>query len=712
MSPARIFLAAEKSPALADLHSRLEKLGYSVVAQAGADDDIVALAARLQPDLVLVDINLQGQANSVQIAGQLRALVDAAVIFFGSQSVALDFPTQMDEIDKHIVDPENEYELDLNIAASLYRHVKNDSLRIFSQLLAQSDDCIVFTDSEGRIKYANPQFEQTTGYALDELIGQTPRVLKSGEQSEEFYKQLWQTIRSGQIWRGELHNKRKDGSLYWESASISPVLAEDGSIVNFIGIKRDITERKQLEQAMHIKDSAISSSLNAIALADLSGRLSYVNPAFVRLWGYLSADDSLGRSVAAFWQEDAPIGQVILTILQGQTWLGEMAAKRRDGTLISVDVSAHLVQDENGNPLCLMASFVDITARKLAEKAEKEERHLADALRRSAEALGSTLNLGEVLDLIIDNAAQVIPNDSMSIMLLEGENLKVVGHRGYTERGLKDYIEKTSFKIEAFPSLIRMVANRQPCIMPYIHQKGSGWKAREGVDYIQSYAGAPICRGERVLGFLNLDSATPNYFTEAHAIRLQAFASQAAVAIENARLYEKDHILSITDGLTGLYNSRYFFELARLEFERFQRYPGNLSIVMLDVDYFKRVNDTFGHLVGDDVLRELARRVRACLRVVDIAARYGGEEFIILMAQTKLEEACLAAERIRLAVAGTAFDVPEAGSVSITVSLGVATLSAAHRNLNMLIKNADDALYAAKNSGRNQYVSAQVAPQG
>jgi diguanylate cyclase (GGDEF)-like protein len=305
------------------------------------------------------------------------------------------------------------------------------------------------------------------------------------------------------------------------------------------------------------------------------------------------------------------------------------------------------------------------------------------------------------LELILENAGQVIANDSMTIMLLEGQNLKVVRHRGYTERGLKDYIENPALKIDDFQSLRAMVETRQPTIIPDV-RSSPDWTEHPKVDWICSYAGAPICKRDEVIGFLNLDSATPNFFTAEHASRLQAFASQAAVAIENARLFEQAHMLSITDGLTGLYCSRHFFDLARLEFDLSRRYLGSLSLVMIDVDHFKRVNDTLGHLAGDDVLCEIARRVRGCLRVVDVAARYGGDEFVILMAQTTQDEACQVAERIRCAVEETAFDGPDGQQMSITISLGVVSLAPEHLNFNMLIKCADGALYSAKSTGKNR----------
>jgi diguanylate cyclase (GGDEF)-like protein/PAS domain S-box-containing protein len=124
---------------------------------------------------------------------------------------------------------------------------QNLELRKLSLAIEQSGNAVVVTDAQGAIQYANPSFEQTSGYQLRDVKGKNPRILKSGQQSDEFYRELWQTITSGQIWRGEFHNRRKDGSLYWEAATIAPVQDDAGQITNYIAIKADITERKQME---------------------------------------------------------------------------------------------------------------------------------------------------------------------------------------------------------------------------------------------------------------------------------------------------------------------------------------------------------------------------------------------------------------------------------------------------------------------------------
>jgi len=128
---------------------------------------------------------------------------------------------------------------------------QNLELRKLSLAIEQSGSTIVITDTVGDIQYANPRFEETSGYTVRESLGQNPRILKSGEQSADFYRALWDTISGGQIWRGEFHNKRRDGTLYWESATIAPVHDAAGRITNYIAIKEDVTARKQMEEELH-----------------------------------------------------------------------------------------------------------------------------------------------------------------------------------------------------------------------------------------------------------------------------------------------------------------------------------------------------------------------------------------------------------------------------------------------------------------------------
>ena len=121
-------------------------------------------------------------------------------------------------------------------------------LRKLSQAVEQSANAIVITDVNGNIEYANPKFVEVSGYSLPEALGQNPRILKSGEHSPEFYRNLWQTIKAGRAWRGEIYNRRKDGTLYWEDSTITPFYDPAHNLVNFIAVKEDTTARKMLEE--------------------------------------------------------------------------------------------------------------------------------------------------------------------------------------------------------------------------------------------------------------------------------------------------------------------------------------------------------------------------------------------------------------------------------------------------------------------------------
>jgi diguanylate cyclase (GGDEF)-like protein len=166
---------------------------------------------------------------------------------------------------------------------------------------------------------------------------------------------------------------------------------------------------------------------------------------------------------------------------------------------------------------------------------------------------------------------------------------------------------------------------------------------------------------------------------------------------------DREQLRARTDELTGLHNRRYFFELAERECSVARRHGRPLSVVMIDIDHFKQINDTFGHQAGDEVLTRVAQIVAAPRRTGDIVARYGGEEFMLMLPETTAESALGVAEHVRLTVAADGVDTP-AGLAKFTISAGVAALDADTQTLEQLIRQADLALYAAKAQGRNRSV--------
>jgi diguanylate cyclase (GGDEF)-like protein len=223
---------------------------------------------------------------------------------------------------------------------------------------------------------------------------------------------------------------------------------------------------------------------------------------------------------------------------------------------------------------------------------------------------------------------------------------------------------------------------------------------------MRTFMGVPIVSRGNVIGSLYLtEKEGGQLFTEDDENLVVGLATDAAIAIENARLFGEVQRLAITDSLTGLHNRRHFFELAEREFDRARRYRHSLSAIMLDIDHFKQVNDVYGHTIGDLVLQTLATCCLKHVRSSDILARYGGEEFVVLMPETDLIGASVAAERMRWCVEKSPVET-EGGPVAITISLGVASAAADCADLATLLRAADTALYAAKRAGRNRVCSA------
>jgi len=351
------------------------------------------------------------------------------------------------------------------------------------------------------------------------------------------------------------------------------------------------------------------------------------------------------------------------------------------------------------------AAFHEMTeGLRRARAEEREQRILAEALRDTAAALNSALELDEVIDVILTNIGRVVPHDTLDIYLVGEHNIaRVARCSGYDEisPGLKDAVMALELPVATTPNLRMMAETGRPCLVDDLSQ--FEWNHLIDDAWAHSYLGAPIRVEGKAVGFLSLLAARPGYFTPEQAERLMAFANQAAVALQKVRLIESLHRLATTDALTGLANRRHFMEQAEREFEHARRYFAPLSALMLDIDHFKQVNDTYGHAAGDAVLRMVAEVCAAALRKVDVIGRYGGEEFAALLPETRLKDAARVAERLALAVSDLPFDI-QGRLLHVTVSVGVAEALGPGDTLARMIDRADQAMYRAKQAGRNRVV--------
>ena len=217
----------------------------------------------------------------------------------------------------------------------------------------------------------------------------------------------------------------------------------------------------------------------------------------------------------------------------------------------------------------------------------------------------------------------------------------------------------------------------------------------------QSILVVPLKIGSKSIGIITTQSYKPNMYTKSDRETLELLAANVAIAIENARLFDKVQELAITDPLTQIYNRRKFEESATKEFDRSLRYSRPLCAIMIDLDLFKEVNDSYGHIIGDQVLASLASLCKKNLRNIDILARYGGEEFVILLPETTAIQGLLTAERLREECKDLKVESAQ-GPISLTISLGLAELNKSCKTLEELIDRADQALYESKRLGRNK----------
>jgi diguanylate cyclase (GGDEF)-like protein len=311
--------------------------------------------------------------------------------------------------------------------------------------------------------------------------------------------------------------------------------------------------------------------------------------------------------------------------------------------------------------------------------------------------LSSKLDFKQITALILDLLKRVIPYDIGAFMTVEGAELKMAAIKRPADA--RNLIGET-FPVAGSRLCNMAVQRKRPLIGAITSAEDILLPLRPDID-VHSFMGVPVVFRDHVTGLITLYNAGARAFTEEDAQVAELFASQVAIALDNSRRVELMERQAVTDELTGLYNRRAFALMGEKEVGRARRYQRPLALILFDIDHFKTVNDSHGHLIGDHVLRVLTERVTKTTRVTDIVCRYGGEEFIVLMPEAGREEALAMAERLREEISRMTV-VTAGGTLSLTISLGVASLgSNSDEDLDSLIARADRAMYQAKAAGRN-----------
>lgn len=435
----------------------------------------------------------------------------------------------------------------------------NNLADVLPRAVEQSSTIVVVTDPNGDIEYVNPMFCTVTGYTRDEMVGRSTRVLKSGRMPPSIYVDLWAKLRSGRDWQGEFLNRRKDGSLYWESAVISAVQGGGGAIEHYLKVAEDVTARRGLEERLKTSQKCYERVVMAMR-------------------GFM------------------------FTVLF-----------------------------ENGEP-----------ARTLHYPGTQEVTGYTPEEYQANPALW--------FDMIVEEDRERV-TDQIRIMQKE-KKLSTVEHR-------------------------------------ILHKNGT-------VRWVRNVSVPTLDEEQRLISYDGLITDITEF---------------KEMEIQRDGLLDEMRRLAARDALTGLYSRRVLDEELNRAWQLSERHGLALGLLMVDLDHFKVLNDTYGHQVGDEVLVETARLIRSAVRAGDVVVRYGGDEIVVILPLTDLKETRRVGERLLRTFRGHIF-CRGAHDLRATVSVGVASGVGREQPAAKMLMLVDRALYRAKQRGRNLLCLAEPGAKG
>lgn len=659
-------------------------------------------------------------------------------------------------------------------------------LRLKNTALNSTANAIIITDKDGVIEWVNPAFAEMTGFGLDEALGKRPKELvKSGIQTREFYEILWNTILSGKVWRGEVVNKRKDGTHYTEEMTITPVYADDRIITHFIAVKQDISERKaaeiKLKQSENTYRGILNSITEAVYILSKEGVFLDVNHGAELMYGY-TREELIGKSpefVSAPHKNDLKaVSDSIQKALCGTPQSFEFWGKRKNGEIFPKSVS--LVNGDYFGKQIVIATARDITEPRHAKQqlieAEQtyrgilnsayetvcildEQRRFLDLNQAAQQAYGynkeeclgrtpeflfaSGMNDLSCLTSYFQAAAQGVPQRfdfwfvnkagkrsirevSLSKGLYFGSAAFIVVTRDITERNEAEaklreaaavmqnthegvmITDASSTLLAVNPAFTRITGYSEAEVLGKNSRLlNSGrqdkafyrtlWRSVSTHGFWQGELWNRRKNGEIYPQLLTISTI---FDDQGKPIRyLGVFADITQIKESQAQLEFMAH----HDPLTKLPNRSLAESRLEQELEQAHRHNQQLSVLFIDLDRFKQVNDSFGHLVGDELLCAVAKRLNERLREGDTLGRLGGDEFILIASplQEKQDAAIIARDFIN--ALSEPFDLSNGVEVFIGGSIGISLFPGDGETVADLTKNADAAMYLAKENGRNQF---------
>jgi diguanylate cyclase (GGDEF)-like protein/PAS domain S-box-containing protein len=544
----------------------------------------------------------------------------------------------------------------------------------FTALVEHSDNAIISTELDGTVTSWNRGAERIYGYSAVETLGRHISFCYLPEKRTEIGTFLRRIANGEAIERFDTQRPKKDGTIIDVSMSVSAIKDGTGKIVGASGISRDVTAERRTEKELHLRSAALEAAANGIVITDRSGAIVWANHAFTTMTGY-SKEEVLGknhRMLKSEEQTESYYAELWSTISSGKVWQGEIVNRRKDGTTYTEEMTITPIAQNVGqaNWTHFIAIKQDITERKRAE----EELYRAH----------------QMLQTILDTIPQrVFWKDRNCIYL--GCNRILATDAGLNNPA--EIIGKSDFDL-AWGETAEVYRSDDKLVMA----QGS---AKLGYEEIQDRPD-----GRRV--WLRT-SKLPLWDREGKVIGLLGTyedITQRKVAEERVQY------LAYYDVLTGLPNRILLRDRLSNALATARRQKHKVALLFLDLDRFKIINDSLGHSVGNLLLQAVAERLRRCAREQDTVTRLGGDEFLIVLTAVKDgADAAVAAERFMDAM--TAGFVIQGHSLSISCSLGISVFPEHGADSETLIKNADAAMYKAKDGGRNnfQFFTADMGAQ-
>ncbi len=574
--------------------------------------------------------------------------------------------------------------------------------------LEQGPVAIALVSRDGLFVYVNRRFCEITGYGPDEVLGKHTRMMKSGDMDADEYRALWNTVLNGEEWFGEFHNRKKNGERYWEKASISPIRNPQGDIEYFVKISLDFTRERELEgdlRSQYVLFSQITENMSdVVAMLDADGRYRYVTPSSRRALGY-APEELIGKSVFDFIDSAQKEGHVkaFQAAYAGRQGQIESRFLHKDGHYIHLETATQALSDKDGESRGMLIASRDISKRKQVEaelvRANKELKEREDRLKNSLQRMHEATDQLQEERKRYERLVRATNGFVYSVDLQDGAVVNAVNLPGceqVTGYTAEEYARDPDlWRNRIYPEdagailnqVVELTAGAPVVVIEHriYHRDG-------GVRWLKNTSVARRNDDGRLVGYDGLITDITDF---KHA------------ESERDKLTRELRDMALRDSLTRLTNRRGFEdELNRLwDLSLRHRFP--LGLMVVDIDHFKTLNDSHGHIVGDQVLMECANLIRASVRDSDVVCRFGGDEITVILPWSERAETRRVAERVLQALRAHTF-CRGMHDLRTTISIGTATVTASSGDsADRFLSRADKALYRAKQFGRNQICVAE-----